>query len=588
MANSALIDDLLKQFADNPRRVFARLANEYRKRGELDSAIEICRSHVPLQPGYISGHIVLGQALYDSGSLDEARSAFETALALDPENLIALRHMGDIARTKGDADGARGWYRQLLEIDPQNEEVSAQLEALSTPASAAEPPASEPAAAPANAAANAVAAWGAADTQVADPATNGSAPAGSTPESEPGDAAAATADDSSAAAAEDARAIDESFDESFGSPLLEARMEPVTEPVEEAAEGFAMSDLEAAPFLDEDPVAEAHPRAALDDAPAAGAEYDDGAFARAELDETALSEVSLADSPANDAFDADVPAIGTASFDVSDFAVSSFDAPPAAQSMEPGERDGDAGREMDAHEHASAEDASQAASIGGGTTAPLFAVESYDITLDGGEEEAAPGAFATETMAELYLQQGFPDRALAIYRELAARDPGDASIAERIAQLTEQTGREPAPAVREGRVRSAREFFGVLAYRRPPRSGGRESTAAEPSAELPSMSAPAATPSPVEPHDRKPGREAASALSLDDVFRDAPPADLAASRNGLSFDEFFARQVSGAADPAGGSVAADPDESASATDGSSDDQPRDLELFHAWLDGLKG
>jgi tetratricopeptide (TPR) repeat protein len=143
MASSALIDDLLKQFAENPRRVFARLANEYRKRGELDTAIEICRAHVPLQPTYISGYIVLGQALYETGQLDEARSTFETALGLDPENLIGLRQLGDIARAKGDLDGARGWYRRLLEVDPQNAEVEAVLREIDAPA--AEAPAASPA-----------------------------------------------------------------------------------------------------------------------------------------------------------------------------------------------------------------------------------------------------------------------------------------------------------------------------------------------------------------------------------------------------------------------------------------------------------
>src|SRR5690242_6715319 len=130
MADSALIDDLEKQFAENPRRVFARLANEYRKAGDAERAIEICRHHVPQQPGYISGHIVLGQALFDTAQFDEARSAFETALGLDPENLIALRQLGDIARETGDREGARSWYRRLLEVDPQNDEVTEQLEAL--------------------------------------------------------------------------------------------------------------------------------------------------------------------------------------------------------------------------------------------------------------------------------------------------------------------------------------------------------------------------------------------------------------------------------------------------------------------------
>src|ERR671938_594836 len=109
MANSALIEDLEKQFGENPRRVFARLANEYRKAGDLERAIDICRAHVPLQPTYISGYIVLGQALFESGQLDEARSTFETALGLDPENLIGLRQLGDIARASGDVQGARAW-----------------------------------------------------------------------------------------------------------------------------------------------------------------------------------------------------------------------------------------------------------------------------------------------------------------------------------------------------------------------------------------------------------------------------------------------------------------------------------------------
>src|ERR671939_994386 len=137
MANSALIEDLEKQFGENPRRVFARLANEYRKAGELERAIDICRAHVPLQPTYISGYIVLGQALFENGQLDEARATFETALGLDPENLIGLRQLGDIARASGDVQGARAWYQRLLEVDPQNNEIVEQLSALEAPAPAA-------------------------------------------------------------------------------------------------------------------------------------------------------------------------------------------------------------------------------------------------------------------------------------------------------------------------------------------------------------------------------------------------------------------------------------------------------------------
>ena len=64
MANSARIDELKKKFDENPRRYFAPLANEYRKAGDPDQAIAICREFLPQQPGHMSGHIVYGQALF--------------------------------------------------------------------------------------------------------------------------------------------------------------------------------------------------------------------------------------------------------------------------------------------------------------------------------------------------------------------------------------------------------------------------------------------------------------------------------------------------------------------------------------------
>jgi tetratricopeptide (TPR) repeat protein len=139
MAGTSRIDELRKKFDENPRRYFAPLANEYRKIGDFEQAIFICQEFLPQQPGHMSGHIVYGQALFESGRHDEARSVFETALALDPENLIALRHLGDIARAHGDTETARAWYRRVLESDPRNDEIAGILTSLESDAS--QPPA---------------------------------------------------------------------------------------------------------------------------------------------------------------------------------------------------------------------------------------------------------------------------------------------------------------------------------------------------------------------------------------------------------------------------------------------------------------
>src|SRR5689334_10515691 len=130
MSSSARIDELRKKFDENPRRFFAPLANEYRKAGDFEQAVFICQEYLPQQPGHMSGHIVYGQTLFDMGRDEEARAVFETALTLDPENLIALKHLGDIARQAGDFEGSRSWYQRVLEADPRNDEIMQILEAM--------------------------------------------------------------------------------------------------------------------------------------------------------------------------------------------------------------------------------------------------------------------------------------------------------------------------------------------------------------------------------------------------------------------------------------------------------------------------
>lgn len=125
MSAAARIDELRKRYEENPRRFFAPLANEYRKSGDLGRAIALCRKQLADQPGNMNGHIVYGQSLFEAHRYDESRATFETAVTLDPENLIALRHLGDIARASQDHVKAREWYRRVLDADPRNDEILA-------------------------------------------------------------------------------------------------------------------------------------------------------------------------------------------------------------------------------------------------------------------------------------------------------------------------------------------------------------------------------------------------------------------------------------------------------------------------------
>jgi tetratricopeptide (TPR) repeat protein len=121
---NARLEELRAKFQENPRRYFAPFANELRKAGDSAQAIAVCRAQMAGQPGHVSGHIVLGQALYEAGEATEARDIFTAALELDPENLIALRSLGEIAQVNGEFGTARQWYERLLDADPRNQEVS--------------------------------------------------------------------------------------------------------------------------------------------------------------------------------------------------------------------------------------------------------------------------------------------------------------------------------------------------------------------------------------------------------------------------------------------------------------------------------
>jgi len=369
-ANTALIEDLLRQYAENPRRVFARLANELRKSGDYDRAIEICRGQIPQQPGYISGHIVLGQTLYDCGRLEEARQTFETALNLDPENLIALRHLGDIARQHGENDVARGWYRRLLEVDPQNDEVVAQLEAMGASARGT-------------------------------PITN--------------------------------------------QPIVAEEFAPNVE-----IEGLNLPTVEAAPSLEA--------------ATSLAADLEIGEFQL----ETKPSDAIAEHEPLEiETADASAPAAGVEK---------AF--PDLEQSLEvSGIGPTDANAAAGTASPTGAESRSTPRSEVGDE--PRDAVDAYYPMVDVQATGPSPAAFVTETMAELYLQQGYVQEALDIYRQLAAQNPADDTLRERVRQL-EQGARSSIgiaaisdEVVQAAHIRATsrprktiRSFFAKLAMRR--------------------------------------------------------------------------------------------------------------------------
>ncbi|MDB4884550.1 MAG: hypothetical protein JWL95_3316, partial [Gemmatimonadetes bacterium] len=277
------------------------------------------------------------------------------------------------------------------------------------------------------------------------------------------------------------------------------------------------------------------------------------------------------------------------------------------------------------------------------TEAPNAAAESAPVD----EEELAeateppPAAhrpFVTETMAELYLKQGFREQALAVYQQLSDSSPSDARLSHMVASLRAAAA-APTPVDAGPTVR---DFFAHLAARRP---GERNAGSVPPSesdfalgepvpaaidsavgAEIaPGGVAERSEPAPFSSGDAsahptggtidalfgnrpigtsedsaasalaqafgassnapsisgRPARQASGELSLDSVFRDGGSRGPRSSQ-GFSFDQFFSQNAEGE-ETSSGRTSQEIPMPGEPAEKSADD----IEQFNSWLQGLK-
>ncbi|HEX4633377.1 MAG TPA: tetratricopeptide repeat protein, partial [Gemmatimonadales bacterium] len=128
MAYTSEIEKLERRWLENPKgRNFAPLADAYRKAGEIDRAIDLCKSGLELHPDYVSAHIVYGRCLIDQKDDAGATEVFQKVLQLDPENILALRILSEIAERTGHYEQGSEWLTRLISADPMNGDAAEAL-----------------------------------------------------------------------------------------------------------------------------------------------------------------------------------------------------------------------------------------------------------------------------------------------------------------------------------------------------------------------------------------------------------------------------------------------------------------------------
>jgi tetratricopeptide (TPR) repeat protein len=598
MASSSEIEKLERRYNENPEgRFFAPLADAYRKAGQVTRALELVRAGLQKHPDYLSAHIVLGRCLLDAGNDAEAANTFRGVLELDAENIIALKSLAEIAERGGRPAEAREWLRKLLVVDSMNTEAEADLnrlggvvaeqptqpvEVITAPAAPAEPEVSF-----ADVTAEMEGAVAAAGPPLA--AAPPAPPSPSSPPSlpPPPPPAAVEAAPEIEAVAETPLAPRPSVREAPPAYAPAPVLEPPRAP-EPAGAVPEPPPLEVQPFDDsldwgtgerssrairtEDIEAVTHDETVRTPA----VEFASGIEA-AEAQATVQPQELELEKPEDQSFfapaaaaaapgpeDAELPADLSGAYSI-------VDEPPA--------RRGGAAASSPARDLPliMPEDVTPPEELAR-PSSKLVQMVSPAPVHEEGAAEAEP--MLTETVADLYLKQGFRGEAADVYRRLLSQRPGDAALAAKL-----RAAQAPPPnlsATALGAESVAGWLRRVAASRLP-----------APGAEAPAVSngptpLEAAFSAPAPDAVGEPAHPAPEAFSLEQIFGsapDVPPVTAGGSSatpapppvsGGTSFDEFFGQPGEGSVRPADKT----PNRPSSADD-------EDLGEFNAWLQSLK-
>jgi tetratricopeptide (TPR) repeat protein len=147
-----VIDDDNPRFVELRRRVqedpasiaFAQLAEEYRRAGDNDNAVKVCRAGLPHHPDYLSARVTLGRALLDLGRLDESQGELDVVLAAAPDNLTATRALAEVFQKKGQLPEALALYKRALDLAKFDPDLEHEVRKITNVVSPPPPPEPKP------------------------------------------------------------------------------------------------------------------------------------------------------------------------------------------------------------------------------------------------------------------------------------------------------------------------------------------------------------------------------------------------------------------------------------------------------------
>lgn len=146
MPDNSRLDELRRRVQQDPASIaFAALADEYRRAGLFEQAIETCRAGLVRHPAYLSARVTLGRALMEIGEYDEAKQHLEQVIRVAPDNLAAIRGLAEIHHRRGDSPDA---YTAAASTADDRKPPAAPARIVAMPPRVISPPAASSAPAP--------------------------------------------------------------------------------------------------------------------------------------------------------------------------------------------------------------------------------------------------------------------------------------------------------------------------------------------------------------------------------------------------------------------------------------------------------
>lgn len=128
---SALLAKYFNMYKKNPRsRVFAPLAESFRKLGMLDDAYKILKDGIRNHPNYTLGYIVLAHCYYDEQKYELTYNTLRPIIAQNADNISLQKIFAQACIHLGHLEEALDTYKYLLFMNPKDKFFAQEVKRL--------------------------------------------------------------------------------------------------------------------------------------------------------------------------------------------------------------------------------------------------------------------------------------------------------------------------------------------------------------------------------------------------------------------------------------------------------------------------